>query len=82
MSTEHPQGNLDDLWNASVDDTFQKPEPATKQRGVIGQFFAENWLWIVVPALLVVVGLVALAIYIESSGGNDDEPTPFTYTTN
>ena len=41
-------------------------------------FLAENWLWIVVPFLLVVGGLSALMM-MTGSGGEEDDGGAFVY---
>ncbi|QDU67391.1 hypothetical protein [Engelhardtia mirabilis] len=38
-------------------------------------FLAENWLWIVVPFLLVMGGLAALLMTFGEAGGDGSDPT-------
>ena len=55
----------------------QKAEAAARgaTRGVIGTFFREYWLWILIPFALVFLGL--LAVYFLAGGG--DGASPFQY---
>jgi len=41
----------------------------------MGQFLRENWLWIVVPIVLVLGGLFAFVFF----GGSGDAVNPFDY---
>ncbi|MBK9384057.1 MAG: hypothetical protein IPN34_04465 [Planctomycetes bacterium] len=65
-------------WS-SPDEPSAAPADAPS-RGLVLDFLAENWLWIVVPALLVIalLGGTAIALSMMSEG---DSTTPFVYAT-
>ncbi len=42
----------------------------------MGNFFKENWVWILAPIVIVLLGILALFLF--GDGGNEDQP--FTYT--
>ncbi len=42
----------------------------------MGKFLKENWLWIVVPAVITLVALFAL---VALTGATDDGDQPFIY---
>lgn len=51
---------------------------APARRNFLVEFLAENWLWILVPALLVIGLLGATALYLKSTNAGDST-TPFVY---
>ena len=71
--------DLDELWRSTVSEEETRSPEDEPAPGFLG-FLKENWLWIVVPALAVIVLLVALAVWIGMTTGDESDATPFTYT--
>ncbi|MBL8896709.1 MAG: hypothetical protein JNM84_03740 [Planctomycetes bacterium] len=64
-------------WSSDAAATAAADRPS---RGLLLDFLAENWLWIVVPALLVIALLGGTALYLSWTG-EGDSTTPFVYAT-
>jgi hypothetical protein len=64
-------------WSEEAAEGAPPPPPS---RGLVIDFLAEYWPWIVVPALLVIALLGGTALYLSWTS-EGDSTTPFVYAT-
>ena len=69
-----------DAWSTAEPPAASPPFAEAPRRNFVVEFLAENWLWIVVPALLVIAALGGTALYLSMTN-EGDATTPFIYAT-